>query len=90
MKKDAVIIFLLGRCSHQFTCKNESISFKLIFKTFGKEQHYLQFKNFFSKSIFIAHGNQAAGFPLAAFKGLDPSMNSDSILQVLLDKNHEY
>ena len=90
MKKDAVIIFLLGRCSHQFTCKNESISFKLIFKTFGKEQHYLQFKNFFSKIIFIAHGNQAAGFSLAVFKGIDPSMNSDSILQVLLDKNHEY
>lgn len=64
-----MIIFLLERGSHKFTCKNESISFKLIFKMFDKEQHYLQLKIFFSKSIYIASGNQAAGFSLDPFKG---------------------
>lgn len=57
---------------------------------FGKEQHYLLLKSFFSENIYKVHGNQLLGFLLLFLRVFDPYMESDSVLQILLDKTHEY
>lgn len=86
LKKEDVIIFLLGRCSYKFTCRNEYISFKLIFKMFGKEQHHLQLKISSLKASILLMEIKLLGFLLLLLRIFDPSVKSDCFAGIVRQK----